>query len=58
MQKLKDIAVLVNVAQGGAKHALFNRIATLGSSVKRVNENTFKYGSHPAVEGGAVDLGR
>ena len=43
MRELKDIAVLVNIAQGGANRALFDRIATSGSGVERVDENTFKY---------------
>ncbi len=55
MRELKDIASLVNVAQGGAKRALFDRIATLGSGVERVEENTFKY-SRPAVEGEMGDV--
>jgi hypothetical protein len=39
-----------------AKHALFDRIATLGSGVERVDENTFKY-SRPAVEREMGDVG-
>ena len=56
MRELKDIAALVNVAQGGTKRALFDRIATSGSGVERVDENTFKY-SRPAVEGEMGDVG-
>ena len=54
--ELKDIAALVNVAQGGTKRALFDRIATSGSGVERVDENTFKY-SRPVVEGEMGDVG-
>ena len=54
--ELKDIAALVNVAQGGTKRALFDRIATSGSGVERVDENTFKY-SRPAVKGEMGDVG-
>ena len=56
VSELKDIAVLVNIAQGGAKRALFDRIATSGSGVEQVDKNTFKY-SRPAVEGETGDSG-
>ncbi len=56
VSELKDIAALVNVAQGRAKRALFDRIATSGSGVERVNQNTFKY-SRLAVEGETGDVG-
>ncbi len=56
MQELKDIVAIVNIVQGGAKRALFNRIAMLGSGVVQVDENKFKY-SHPAVEDGRCQGG-
>jgi hypothetical protein len=43
VRELKDIAALVNIVQGGAKHALFDRTATSGN--------------RPAVEGGMGEVG-
>ena len=56
MRELKDIVELVNIAQGRAKRALFDRIVMLGSGVERDDKNTFKY-SRPAVDGEMGDVG-